>query len=131
MAAAAAAAAAAAGRPTMPMGEVTAALAARLAGSWRVLAAADTAAPESAGPAAAAAAAPKIHRDFVFKDFSQAFAFMTRVALVAEKMDHHPDWSNVYNRVSVSLTTHDANGVTLRDIKLAEKMNALYDEMRR
>jgi len=70
-----------------------------------------------------------IRRRFDFKNFSEAFAFMTRVALAAEKMDHHPDWSNVYNRVSVSLTTHDADGVTQRDIKLAEKMNALYEEM--
>lgn len=64
-----------------------------------------------------------IKRSFVFKNFSEAFAFMTRVALAAEKMDHHPDWSNVYKTVDVTLNTHDAGGVTALDIALAKKMN--------
>jgi 4a-hydroxytetrahydrobiopterin dehydratase len=60
-----------------------------------------------------------IEKRYVFADFNAAFAFMTRVALYAEKHDHHPEWSNVYNRVSVLLTTHDAGGVTERDVSLA------------
>jgi 4a-hydroxytetrahydrobiopterin dehydratase len=64
-----------------------------------------------------------IGRRFVFGDFSEAFAFMTRVALAAEKMDHHPEWSNVYNRVTVRLTTLDAGGLTERDARLARVMN--------
>ncbi|MER9329278.1 4a-hydroxytetrahydrobiopterin dehydratase [Mesorhizobium sp. M0488] len=64
-----------------------------------------------------------IKRIFTFKNFSEAFAFMTRVALAAEKMDHHPDWSNVYKTVDVTLNTHDAGGVTALDIELAKKMN--------
>ena len=60
-----------------------------------------------------------IQRTFKFKDFNAAFGFMTRVALMADKMDHHPEWSNVYNRVEVLLTTHDAGGVTDRDIRMA------------
>src|SRR5215204_2933427 len=66
-----------------------------------------------------------ITRKFVFKDFNQAFGFMTRAALVAEKMDHHPEWFNVYKTVDVTLATHDAGGVTELDVKLAETMNAL------
>lgn len=58
-------------------------------------------------------------KDFWFADFSEAFAFMTRVALLAEKHDHHPDWQNSYNRVTISLTTHEAGGITEKDIKLA------------
>ena len=58
----------------------------------------------------------KLQREFKFKDFSEAFAFMSRVALLAEKMDHHPEWSNVYNRVAITLTTHDAGGLTARDL---------------
>jgi 4a-hydroxytetrahydrobiopterin dehydratase len=65
-----------------------------------------------------------IAKTFKFKDFSEAFAFMARVALKAEQMDHHPEWSNVYNRVEVVLTTHDANGLTQRDIDLARAMDA-------
>lgn len=66
-----------------------------------------------------------IKRRFVFADFSAAFGFMTRVALAAEKIDHHPEWSNVYNRVEVRLTTHDAGGLTERDFKLASMMDRL------
>ena len=61
-----------------------------------------------------------ISRKFEFKNFNEAFAFMTRVALMAEKMDHHPEWFNVYNRVDITLSTHDAGGVSMRDIKLAK-----------
>jgi 4a-hydroxytetrahydrobiopterin dehydratase len=66
-----------------------------------------------------------ITKKFVFKDFNQAFGFMTRAALVAEKMDHHPEWFNVYKTVEVTLATHDAGGVTELDVKLAEEMNRL------
>ena len=65
-----------------------------------------------------------IARKFVFKDFNQAFGFMTRVALVAEKMDHHPEWFNVYKTVEVTLSTHDAGGVTDKDIALAKAMES-------
>ncbi|MDX9859513.1 MAG: 4a-hydroxytetrahydrobiopterin dehydratase [Rhodospirillales bacterium] len=60
-----------------------------------------------------------IRKDFRFADFNAAFAFMTRVALKAERMDHHPEWTNVFNRVAVVLSTHDAGGVTMRDVELA------------
>ena len=63
-----------------------------------------------------------IARKFVFKDFNEAFGFMTRAALTAEKMDHHPEWSNVYKTVDVTLSTHDAGGVTEKDIALAKAM---------
>ncbi|HEU5017995.1 MAG TPA: 4a-hydroxytetrahydrobiopterin dehydratase [Pseudolabrys sp.] len=63
-----------------------------------------------------------ITKTFTFKDFNEAFGFMTRVALIAEKMDHHPEWSNVYKTVEVTLSTHDAGGVTELDINLAEAM---------
>ena len=66
-----------------------------------------------------------IARKFVFKDFNEAFGFMTRAALVAEKMDHHPEWFNVYKTVEVTLSTHDAGGVTELDIKLAAAMDEL------
>ena len=66
-----------------------------------------------------------IERRFEFGDFSAAFAFMTRVALIAEKRDHHPEWFNVYNRVEITLTTHDAGGLSLRDVKMARKIGAL------
>ncbi len=66
-----------------------------------------------------------IARTFVFQDFSQAFGFMTRVALAAEKRDHHPEWRNVYKTVEVVLSTHDAGGLTVRDVDLAKVMNAL------
>ncbi len=60
-----------------------------------------------------------IAKTFLFKDFNEAFGFMTRVALAADKADHHPEWFNVYNRVEVTLTTHEANGLSERDVKLA------------
>ena len=66
-----------------------------------------------------------IGKTFVFKDFSEAFGFMARVALMAEKMDHHPEWRNVYKTVEVVLSTHDAGGVTALDIELAKAMNAI------
>jgi 4a-hydroxytetrahydrobiopterin dehydratase len=65
-----------------------------------------------------------IAKKFVFKDFNEAFAFMTRVAMLAEKMDHHPEWSNVYRTVEVTLATHDAGGVTENDIAMAKAMDA-------
>jgi len=64
-----------------------------------------------------------ISRTFIFKNFSEAFAFMTRSALAAEKLDHHPDWSNVYKTVEVRLNTHDAGGLTALDFELAKRMN--------
>jgi 4a-hydroxytetrahydrobiopterin dehydratase len=64
-----------------------------------------------------------IRKKFVFADFNAAFGFMTRAALVAEKMDHHPEWSNVYKTVEVTLSTHDAGGLTELDVKLAEAMD--------
>jgi 4a-hydroxytetrahydrobiopterin dehydratase len=66
-----------------------------------------------------------ITRQFMFKDFNEAFGFMARAALIAEKLDHHPEWFNVYNKVEVTLATHDAGGVTERDMKLAEAMDRL------
>jgi 4a-hydroxytetrahydrobiopterin dehydratase len=66
-----------------------------------------------------------ITRQFTFSDFNEAFGFMARAALVAEKLDHHPEWFNVYNKVEVTLATHDAGGVTERDIKLAQAMDRL------
>jgi 4a-hydroxytetrahydrobiopterin dehydratase len=66
-----------------------------------------------------------ITRKFVFADFNEAFGFMTRAALVAEKLDHHPEWFNVYKTVDVTLSTHDAGGLTERDIKLAEAMDKI------
>ncbi|MBI1386978.1 MAG: 4a-hydroxytetrahydrobiopterin dehydratase [bacterium] len=66
-----------------------------------------------------------LRRDVQFKDFVSAFGFMTRVAMEAEKMDHHPNWSNVYNKVSIELSTHDAGGITELDFDLAEKINQL------
>ncbi len=65
-----------------------------------------------------------IARKFQFKDFNAAFGFMTRVALLAEKMDHHPEWFNVYNKLEVTLSTHDAGGVTAKDIAMAKAMGS-------
>ncbi len=67
----------------------------------------------------------KLHREFQFADFSEAFAFMTRVALVAEAMNHHPDWSNVWNRVTIDLNTHAVGGITHLDFELAAKVDKL------
>ncbi|KPV77745.1 uncharacterized protein RHOBADRAFT_24301 [Rhodotorula graminis WP1] len=71
----------------------------------------------------------RLSRNFRFKDFSEAWGFMSRVALAAEKLNHHPEWSNVYNRVSVALTTHDkGNSLTALDVKLAERINKILGE---
>ena len=67
----------------------------------------------------------KLHKDFVFKNFIEAFGFMTRAALYIEKMNHHPEWFNVYNKLKVDLTTHDAGGITQNDIDLARTLNSL------
>jgi 4a-hydroxytetrahydrobiopterin dehydratase len=66
-----------------------------------------------------------IEKTFTFADFNEAFGFMTRAALVAEKMDHHPEWSNVYKRVTVVLSTHEAGGLTGRDVRLAQAMDRI------
>ena len=66
-----------------------------------------------------------ISKKFVFADFNEAFGFMARVALAAEKLDHHPEWSNVYNKVEILLTTHDADGLSARDVALAKSIDAL------
>jgi 4a-hydroxytetrahydrobiopterin dehydratase len=68
-----------------------------------------------------------ISRQFLFRDFSEAFGFMTRVALLAELHDHHPEWSNVWNRVDILLTTHDAGGLSQRDVTLARAIDALIE----
>ena len=73
---------------------------------------------------AAADGREAIIKSFKFNDFSEAFGFMTRAALAAEKLDHHPEWFNVYNRVDVTLATHDADGVTELDVRLAKAMDA-------
>ena len=67
-----------------------------------------------------------IRRSFRFADFAQAFGFMTQVALAAEKADHHPEWTNIYNRVDITLTTHDAGGLTQRDFDLARQIDAAF-----
>lgn len=67
-----------------------------------------------------------IKRDFKFKNFVEAFSFMTAIALEAEKLNHHPDWSNVYNKVTINLTTHEANGVTQLDLDLAITIDGIY-----
>lgn len=68
-----------------------------------------------------------ITRSIVFTDFAEAFGFMTQVALIAEKADHHPEWKNVWNRVEILLTTHDAGGLSERDIELAEAIDAILE----
>lgn len=67
----------------------------------------------------------KLHKEFIFDDFNQAFDFMTRAVKDIDKMNHHPEWFNVYNKVIVDLTTHDAGGITDNDIKLAKTLNSL------
>ena len=67
----------------------------------------------------------KLHKEFTFDTFNQAFGFMTRAAMEIEKMNHHPEWFNVYNRITVELTTHDAGGITQNDINLAKILNSL------
>ena len=67
----------------------------------------------------------KLHKEFQFNDFNQAFGFMTRAAMEIEKMNHHPEWFNVYNRIVVELTTHDAGGITDNDVNLARILNSL------
>lgn len=68
-----------------------------------------------------------IVRQFRFADFSAAWGFMSRVALLAERMDHHPEWENVYNRVTITLTTHDAHGLSERDVRLAEAIDRVVN----
>ena len=67
----------------------------------------------------------KLHKEFQFDSFNQAFGFMTRAAMEIEKMNHHPEWFNVYNRITVELTTHDAGGITKNDVNLARILNSL------
>ena len=67
----------------------------------------------------------KLHKTFIFKNFIEAFAFMTKVALEAEKMNHHPEWSNAYKKVTINLSTHDVGGISDLDITLAKKIDAL------
>ena len=67
----------------------------------------------------------KLHKEFSFDSFNQAFGFMTRAAMEIEKMNHHPEWFNVYNRITIELTTHDAGGITRNDINLAKILNSL------
>jgi len=67
----------------------------------------------------------KLHKEFSFDSFNQAFGFMTRAAMEIEKMNHHPEWLNVYNRITVELTTHDAGGITKNDVDLAKILNSL------
>lgn len=73
-------------------------------------------------------AGDKLRRDFQFADFVEAFGFMTRVAILAEASQHHPEWSNVYSRVTVELTTHDAGGISERDFALAESIDGLVSD---
>ena len=67
----------------------------------------------------------KLHKDFEFESFNEAFGFMTRASMEIEKMNHHPEWFNVYNKISVDLMTHDAGGITKNDIQLAKILNSL------
>ena len=67
----------------------------------------------------------KLHKEFIFKDFIEAFGFMTTAALHIEKMNHHPEWFNVYNKIKIDLVTHDASGITQNDVNLAKTLNSL------
>jgi 4a-hydroxytetrahydrobiopterin dehydratase len=69
----------------------------------------------------------KLHREFAFPDFVRAFSFMTKVAFAAERLDHHPEWQNVYGRVVIDLTTHDCGGLSTRDFELAQSIDQLSD----
>jgi len=71
----------------------------------------------------------KLHQELKFKNFIQAFGFMAQAAIVAEKINHHPEWSNVYSRVVIDLTTHEAGGISQRDFELAQEMNSILAEM--
>lgn len=73
----------------------------------------------------------RLHRRFQFVDFVEAFAFMSAVALVAEKLDHHPNWSNVYNEVDIDLWSHDVGGITERDHRMAERINTIANRFSR
>lgn len=81
--------------------------------------------PDIEPPSGWTVADGKLHREMEFGDFSEAFAFMTRVALAAEKADHHPDWSNSWNKVVIDLVSHDAGGLTHKDVSMAEAINDL------
>ncbi|MDH5472830.1 MAG: 4a-hydroxytetrahydrobiopterin dehydratase [Gammaproteobacteria bacterium] len=70
----------------------------------------------------------RLHREFSFKDFEQAFSFMSQVAILAEKHNHHPEWSNIYNKVTINLTTHEANGISERDFQLASLIDQIYQK---
>jgi len=72
-----------------------------------------------------------ITKEFNFKDFNEAFSFMTQVALKADKMDHHPEWSNCYNRVNILLSSHDVSGLSERDIRLAKSIESFYERFRK
>jgi len=72
-----------------------------------------------------------IKKEFLFKDFNEAFGFMSRIALKAEKMDHHPEWFNVYNKVNITLSSHDVNGISDRDIRLAQFIESCYQIYRK
>jgi len=71
----------------------------------------------------------KLHRELKFKNFVQAFGFMAQAAIIAEKLNHHPEWSNVYSRVTLDLTTHEAGGISQRDFELAQELNSILVEM--
>ncbi|MBN1218382.1 MAG: 4a-hydroxytetrahydrobiopterin dehydratase [Anaerolineae bacterium] len=71
----------------------------------------------------------KLHRQLKFKNFVQAWGFMTQVAILAERADHHPEWSNVYSQVTIDLTTHEAGGISQRDVELAQKINTVLASM--
>jgi len=70
-----------------------------------------------------------IHREILFKDFIEAFSFMTSVAIIAEKLGHHPNWKNVYNKVNIALNTHDADGLTNKDFQLAKKIDGILKNL--
>lgn len=79
-----------------------------------------------AGWSMAAGGRDAIYKEYMFKNFNEAFGFMTRVALLADKMDHHPEWFNVYNKVQVTLATHDCGGLSERDVKLAKFLEEIF-----